>query len=1154
MALFQRRRLLFLFDSFNELPEQMQRPGSLVLQRFVEKHSGQHVCVLASRRSAHLEQLARGLVTSKQFEILRLNEDQVAQFLGSLGLGWLIERMPAQLRELAGNPFMLVAISRALPNDPETALPRNQGKLYERFVASWLKNEQKRRASVYSQERVKAPLLAHLALKLTVAGQTSIRRTDALEDDIEELLKQVYEGVKRRGGMPADWTVDGCLAEAFSDGLILQQGDQISFMHQSIQEYFTGWYFKEGKADTLVALTPKLRLASLSDSDLAEVPNQRFVTPLFMMLGLLEDSTLQLTALAERNPILAAAGIAAASKVDPQLVQSLERGWLALLATDDAKQEALGLACLVLAAPSLGPGLFVEVARYVLSPTASAWLAGETIEKLASPRPLVAAVIDTLLAATDDEFVRMADGRRLPIASLEVPSVARQLFERWRTAAPDSPTKRRTQQLMADLDDEELQAELNQIRAGAPDSALARDVELALSQLGEWVPVKRRFNRRTRKGAQLAFGAQLGTALAAAATKADGELLSDLASPDPVLHTAAAKLALSRGLPVIDAVVERALTSRALPRPHLVEALVSSLGEPAFVDLLEQRIAQTPRVLGYVPSRLVEPLAAGRPYPELRQAMESLGVPAHLDMEEELPPRAGSFRTWKAQDGELQIELCWTAGADAQLCDVRSGVVAVGCLGQLGSSGARAVLLSLLVDGHVELRRAAIKHLAQRGDASLVPPLLLLLQGTPPTALAAQALEAIDRVMSTSGSTAEQLSLLPLYEDLLACTLGKEDDYHARWGTGSWGYSIHSIFKDCELDTRLKARLVVALDGTVTREQECAMAELARWYDDVDSDERAAIWKTSELSGRVAFLALAGGSRQLRRDAARAVRSLELEQPPRAWLDALAAPDLETRLLAAEALAVAEASSVSTQVATLLHSVACGPHPLDVRRRAAAVLTELPGGAELVHRPITEAMERDELPRALKSLEDALAIMLGDTTLYWWRAHVLREQGQWTGAVADFQRVAQEAENPVVLNALAQTLLLMDDTSRAREAAARAVSIDEADVDAQALLGWTCFRLGELERAVEAARTAVDLDPAHGQATWTLQLALLKAGKVVDARAALVHTRRLHELSSLPRDVLDFKNVRHQLQGLSLGADEGIAALAREALTLVDAT
>jgi hypothetical protein len=173
-----------------------------------------------------------------------------------------------------------------------------------------MENEEKKRQRAYSYKRVKEPILAYLANRMTSAGATVLAWTDDVAFEVIALLEKIYQKIKRLGGMPDDWNSDSCVEEILADGLLTRVDEQLRFMHQSVQEYFTGHHFYNTRPEALVEFTPKLSWEQVRDyTDAFEVPSHRFAQPLLMMAGLLDDCTTIVAALAERNPVLAAAAI-----------------------------------------------------------------------------------------------------------------------------------------------------------------------------------------------------------------------------------------------------------------------------------------------------------------------------------------------------------------------------------------------------------------------------------------------------------------------------------------------------------------------------------------------------------------------------------------------------------------------------------------------------------------------------------------------------------------------------------------------------------------------------------------------------------------------------------------------------------------------------
>jgi hypothetical protein len=116
-----------------------------------------------------------------------------------------------------------------------------------------MESEKPKRNLVYDYERVKERLIAYLAMRMTPAGQTSLVWANDLEAEVETQLEKIHKRIKRRGGMPDNWKVDCSLDEIHSDGLLKRVNEQLHFMHQFVQEYFTGLYFQHPFPDAAAA-------------------------------------------------------------------------------------------------------------------------------------------------------------------------------------------------------------------------------------------------------------------------------------------------------------------------------------------------------------------------------------------------------------------------------------------------------------------------------------------------------------------------------------------------------------------------------------------------------------------------------------------------------------------------------------------------------------------------------------------------------------------------------------------------------------------------------------------------------------------------------------------------------------------------------------
>jgi hypothetical protein len=587
LGIAERRRFLFMFDSFNEIPEQLQRTCAFVLQRFVETHRDRHMFIIGSRVVPPIEQLARLPSIFKAFEILRLTSDQVRGFLKELGLGSLYERMSQELRELAGNPFMLLAIAHTLAGAPESALPRNRGKLYQHFVSGWMDNEEGKRGLEYSYERVKEPLLAYLAKRMTSAGQTSLALTNDVEEGIERQLEGIYQRIKRRGGMPAEWTMDDCLEEILGDALLRQVNQQLHFMHQSVQEYFTGLYFGDASPEALVDLTPKLLWEFVSTYELAEEPNHRFVPPLMMTVGLLDNCTEIVEALDARNPILAAAAVSSANRVDVALLARLEQSWLDLLEHDELRHRIVACSCLALASMASRRVIQRLLAMALESDYYESQAGRLALKRLSSGDAITLELIERVLNLPNDEYKEREWNIGHALRELQTGRMVSILFEQWRASPPDSTARHRFEGLLAGVDRPLLNAELQRIATSASDPKIASDAERALAEAASWeglgllITASQARQRWVQARRQYIDG--VSAAVARMRNVDDQVLAANVRSTDPAMRAGAAKVAAERRVVAVgDAILESLL--RFDTSSELVSALVSLWGEDTAVS------------------------------------------------------------------------------------------------------------------------------------------------------------------------------------------------------------------------------------------------------------------------------------------------------------------------------------------------------------------------------------------------------------------------------------------------------------------------------------------------------------------------------------------------------------------------------------------
>ena len=549
-TLLRERRIFYLFDAFNEMPEHLQRTGATVLRRFVDKHRDRDAFLIASRTTPLLDQFAA------VYEVLRLRPEQVRVFLERTGLASLYHRMPSELRDLAGNPFMLVAITRTLAGTTEADMPRNRGRLYARFVDDWMRREGERRAFYYHFERVKQPLLADLAVRMTATGVTALTIDEDVAALVETRLAAVHDATRRRGGMPADWTVDGFLAEVTQYGLLRRRGDHLLFLHQSIQEYFTALRFADD-AVALAQLVPAVVTnvdGSLSDH--WSVPVAR------MLSGIVDDATDMIAALVGPNPVLAAAALAGASRVRHAAREEWVAGWVAGVREPGQRGAVAGVR---LPRPARRPG-----ARGIHRPGGADLLGGirrlhDGLERVPQPRR-------TCDGARCRRPRPSRPGRRAaraghvgfswPLRNFPAPSLVAAAVER-RRETTDPAERTRLARMLATLPRSHLTSSAQVVAQEWPDSGSAILIAEMVAEAAthepldeepprddEWAEAEQLFAARVEQRTS-----ELRTADAVTVAKA-------IKAPTADLRSAGRQVGVARGLPVADAVVEAILRGR----------------------------------------------------------------------------------------------------------------------------------------------------------------------------------------------------------------------------------------------------------------------------------------------------------------------------------------------------------------------------------------------------------------------------------------------------------------------------------------------------------------------------------------------------------------------------------------------------------------
>jgi hypothetical protein len=1108
------RRFLFLFDSFNEVPELLQRNCTLALARFVQKQGERHSCLIASRAVPQVQPLTASSAGFTTYELLRLADEQARDFLTRRGLGALHARMTGELRELARNPFMLQAIARTLAGVKEEELPRNRGQLYHSFVRGWMENEEgKRRPQRYSFERVKQPLLCHLAKRMTAAGQTSLAANGHLDQDVERQLRRTYRNVRRKGGMPADWSVDQCLAELLDDGLLQRLGSQLHFMHQSVQEYFTGLHFADSEPDALAAFTPTLAWASVEPWSLVSPPNHRLVPALRMMVGLIEDATRIVEALAASHPILAAAVIPSAARVQRALHAKLERAWLRLLDDADPHRRAVGCSCLALAG-MVSSEVVARLVRAAFDTESRTASAAEALRALAAPEAIALELARQAMQMDAEEYKIAKTAQTLK--DLQSPHLAAALLVHWRRARADAQARLRAERLLATLDASVRNSVLEAPQCIEPeaigDARAALDAAAAAEPYAVILSISR--FRRIRKEAEQRHQQRATQELARLARVPDLRevVTAGLVSDDAAVRSAAARLVLEQRIPVEDALLAAILRrNQGWASADLTAALLGLCGEAATLSKLREQTRIRRASLGALAREVMAALrptaSADEVISVLRPELARLGVDGEVRLEG--VTSENDHRLWIFVDRNSEQYELWQRDLQGELFDCNIAKRAVRALVDVPGAAAASELYLALEHSDPRIQALAVSLLSERKSEALSARLLSMLRSKSTREFVSNALAAVRRSPLPAA--------LFLLEDLLIMTRDEFSDVHPLWGPSrsqpGWSDQIHSILVALEVDDKVRDELAQALRSETPARRAAALSEWRRWLEQKDvPPARADAWRSPQRIAQILQLALHDASEDVRGAAIAnlAHAKAEIEAQVSSTLDA---PEIASKLAAAEILIGLDASKPHPQLAAQMFELARSAIDLPLRRRAAAVLAKMPDGLNAFYEPIQNAW--DNWPRALRLVEEAQIVVPDDLNLHWWRSHVLRGLGRLSEATDSLERAAQlEGGLSIIPQALAEIFLELEEYARAFAAAESGARIAPYDAGCQAALAWSAFFSGDLDAARAAADQALALDPVLMDGIFGALVIQVKRGDLPAAQATLEHGQRVQRLLS----------------------------------------
>ena len=482
------QELMLLLDGVNEVRETLADDLTVALLRLMATSRHRHL--LSSRPTRVAEQLALRCEGLQVLEMVQLTEDQVEDYLVGQGLEALSRRMGRELKGLARNPFMLWAVVQACHGVDGPVLPTNTGELYRLFLDDYVfgrREPSKANPGVsFDYPTVKRPVLAWLAATMTAAGGTRLVLDEALIDGLVEKLEQCASSGntrRRRALAPSDWTVDDFLDEVVYNGVLHRAGETITFMHESVQSYFTRLSAATWPIERILASVPRLVWRWVEIGQTAWDSSSAPMSAAVVMLAGLDRSEELVDALLDHNPMIAArclAGSSVGSAVRTQVIDS----WVRLLSRGDARSSLVACTCLRLAHAD-GPSVV------------DALLAAGSHES--QPAEVAFAVVDALLVgsseAARDALVQLAVGGHPPRR------YARYLLTRQTTAdhldamvrawcaAEAGEVRHSVQELMAGVDVELFDQLVRQLSTSAEqrrDRDTSAALDLVANSIEEW--------------------------------------------------------------------------------------------------------------------------------------------------------------------------------------------------------------------------------------------------------------------------------------------------------------------------------------------------------------------------------------------------------------------------------------------------------------------------------------------------------------------------------------------------------------------------------------------------------------------------------------------------------------------------------------------
>ncbi len=272
-------RFLIIFDGFNEVDLDLRAHAARSIVDFISKHSKNQFVITC--RTAEYPTYLRTEV--RRFEILRINPDIVHEYLvkilGSVVGEDIYVRLPARVRDLCRNPLMLTMLTYLYQGDEQPEeVPNSKIALYEEFVYH-LHDREAKIHSLKLPQTFHEEFLANLAMKME-NRHVSIKRSTA-EEWITEFYRAQYQGSGLNIITVLHEVLD--LPPMKASAPARQANVEVSFMHQSFQEFYTARELQARYNRGNIGLQGLIAYASPT--------NYHWWETLTLLVGMMDDAT-----------------------------------------------------------------------------------------------------------------------------------------------------------------------------------------------------------------------------------------------------------------------------------------------------------------------------------------------------------------------------------------------------------------------------------------------------------------------------------------------------------------------------------------------------------------------------------------------------------------------------------------------------------------------------------------------------------------------------------------------------------------------------------------------------------------------------------------------------------------------------------------------